>query len=162
MPPILDPNEINSTIFQPILAFQFRFLIDGIPAYMIKSVNGIGFTEGEDPIWHINNYFKIATRRMYKDVVLSLYDPCSPSGAQAVEEWARLQGERVTGRRSYADVYWKDVVMHVVGPVGDIVREWVIKKAFIKDVDYGDYNYETETHTSISLTLGNSGIDLSY
>lgn len=160
--PILDPNEINNTIFQPIFAFQFRFLIDGIPTYMIKSVNGIGFTESEDTIFHINNYFKLASRRMYKDINLSLYDPCSPSGAQAVMEWANLRYERVTGRAAYFDMYAKDVVMNVTGPAGDIVREWVIKKAFIKDAEFGDYNKETETHTTINLILANSGIDLSF
>lgn len=162
MPNILDPNEINNTVFQPILAFQFRFLIDGIPSYMIKAVDGIGFTESEDIVYHINTYYKIAARRMYKDITLSLYDPCSPSGAQMVEEFAKLRYERVSGRANYADGYWKDCTMHVVGPLGDIVREWVIKKAFIKDVSYGTYDYDTETHTTIQLTLGNSGLDLSY
>ena len=162
MPAILDPNEINNTVFQPILAFQFRFLIDGIPTYMIKSVDGIGFTEGEEIVSHINTYYKIATRRMYKDITLSLYDPCSPSGASMVEEWARLRYERVTGRAAYADTYWKDCQMHVLGPIGDIVREWSIKKAFIKDVTYGTYDYDTETKTLINITLGNSGIDLNY
>lgn len=160
--PILDTNEMTNTIFQPIFAFQFRFLIDGIPSYLIKSVNGVGFTEGEDLIYHINTYYALATRRKYKDINLSLYDPCSPSGAQAVSEWTNLRFERVTARAAYFDMYAKDVVMHVTGPTGDIVREWVIKKAFVKDVEFGDYNMETETHTTINLTLGNSGLDLSY
>lgn len=160
--PILDPNEINNTVFQPILAFQFRFLIDGIASYMIKGVNGIGYTDSEDIVYHINTYYKIRSRRMYKDLTLQLYDPCSPSGAQMIEEWGNLSYERVTGRASYADIYWKDCTMHVLGPLGDIVREWVFKKCFIKDVDYGEYNWDTETHNTISLTLGNSGVDLSY
>ena len=160
--PTLDPNEINNTVFQPILAFQFRLLVDGIPSYMIKGIDGIGFTESEDIIYHINTYYKIAARRMYKDLTLSLYDPCSPSGAQAIEEWARLRYERPTGVAAYADVYWKEPVIHILGPEGDIVREWVIKKAFIKDVSYGTYDYDTETHTTIQLVLGNSGMDLSW
>lgn len=160
--PILDPSEINNTVFQPILAFQFRMLIDGVPSYMIKAVDGIGFTESEDIIYHINTYYKIAARRMYNDLTLSLYDPCSPSGAQMITEWDRLRYDRVTGRANYADVYWKEPVIHVLGPTGDIVREWVIKKAFIKSAAFGTYDYDTETHTTIQLTLGNSGIDLSY
>lgn len=159
---LLDPNEINNTIFQPILSFQFRFLVDGIPSYMIKAVNGVGFTESEDVIYHINTYFKIASRRMYKDITLSLYDPCSPSGAAAITEWDRLRYERVTGRAGYADMYWKDTKLQLLGPLGDIVREWVIKKSFIKDVDYGEYNYDTESHTTVTLVLGNSGQDLNY
>lgn len=160
--PFLDPNEINNTVFQPILAFQFRFLIDGVPSYMIKGVNGLGFTESEELVYHISTYYAIAGRRKYKDINLTLYDPCTPSAAQALMEWASLRYERVTARASYADTYWKDVVMHVVGPAGDIVREWVIKKAFIKDIDFGDYDYDTETKTTVSLTLGHSGLDLSF
>lgn len=159
---ILDANEINNTVFQPILSFQFRFLIDGVPSFMIKGVNGLGFTESEELIYHINTYYAIAGRRKYKDINLTLYDPCTPSAAQALMEWGNLRYERVTARGGYADMYWKDVTMHVVGPPGDVVREWVIKKAFIKDLDFGDYDYDTETKTTISLTLGHSGLDLSY
>lgn len=162
MPGILDPNEINNTIFEPILSHRFRMLIDGIPSYMIKAVNGIGYNEGEVIIDHINTYYKVRAKRRYNDLTLALYDPVAPSGAQAVEEWARLGYERVTGRAGYFDMYAKDVVIHILDPLGGITREWVVKKAFIKDAAFGEYDWSTEVFTTINLTLANSGIDLSF
>jgi hypothetical protein len=159
---ILDPNEINNTVFEPILSHRFRMMIDGVATYMIKAVNGIGFQDGEVIIDHINTYFKIRAKRRFNDLVLALYDPCAPSGAQMVSEWASLAHENVTARSGYADMYWKDATIQVIGPPGDIVREWVIKKAFIKEATFGEYDYSTEVYTTINLTLGCSRQDLSY
>ena len=60
-------------------------------------------------------------------MTLNLYDPVTPSGAQAVMEWARLAHESVTGRDGYSDFYKKELTLNQLGPVGDIVGEWIIK-----------------------------------
>jgi hypothetical protein len=74
-----------------------------------------------------------------------LFDPITPSGAQSVMEWVRLHHESVTGRDGYSDFYKKDVTINVLGPVGDIVSEWVIKGAFItKAAKFGDYSWDDE------------------
>ena len=62
---------------------------------------------------------------------LHLFDPITPSGAQAVMEWVRLHHESVTGRDGYSDFYKKDLTFNVLGPVGDVVSEWIIKGALI-------------------------------
>jgi hypothetical protein len=91
----------------------------------------------------------------WNDLNLTLFDPITPSGAQAVMEWVRLHHESVTGRDGYSDFYKKDLTIDVLGPVGDIVSEWVIKGAFIKGGNFGEYNWDTEnTAINLSLTLG--------
>jgi hypothetical protein len=86
---------------------------------------------------------------------LTLFDPITPSGAQAVMEWVRLHHESVTGRDGYSDFYKKDVVIDVLGPVGDIVSEWVIKGAFIKTANFGDLNFDNDSAAqNITMTLG--------
>ena len=66
-----------------------------------------------------------------QDMDMTLYDPITPSGAQAVMEWARLSYESVTGRAGYSDFYKKrPSTLDVLGPVGDIVSQWVIQGAF--------------------------------
>ena len=85
---------------------------------------------------------------------MKLYDPITPSGAQAVMEWVRLHHESVTGRDGYSDFYKKDVTVNVLGPVGDVVSEWILKGAFIKDATFDGYNWDTDAQAqSISLTL---------
>lgn len=129
--------------------------IDGFPSYMIKSISGLGFDQGEIKLNHINIYRKIKGKMSWNDVTVTLFDPITPSGAQAVMEWTRLHHESVTGRDGYSDFYKKDVVIDILGPVGDIVSEWVLKGAFIKTADMGEYNWDTEAEAqNLTLTLG--------
>jgi len=86
-------------------------------------------------------------------MILELYDPITPSGAQAVMEWVRLGHESVTGRNGYSDFYKKDLTLNTLGPVGDIVGEWIIKGAYVKTASFGDYEWSNDTYVSISLTV---------
>lgn len=152
---ILDPNEIFFTSFEPKVKNRFILYLDGIPAYLIKAVNGIGFDQGEIKLNHINVYRKVKGKLTWNDITLNLYDPITPSGAQAVMEWVRLHHESVTGRNGYSDFYKKDLTVCVLGPLGDIVGEWIVKGGFIKSANFGDYNWDTEAEAqNIEMTIG--------
>jgi len=152
---ILSSNEIFFTAFEPKVQNRFIMYVDGIPAYIIKGVSGLGFEQGEIILNHINTYRKVKGKLRWNDISLTLFDPITPSGAQAVMEWVRLHHESVTGRDGYSDFYKKDVVIDIVGPVGDIVSEWVIKGAFIKNANFGDLNFDNDsTAQNITMTLG--------
>lgn len=150
---ILDPNEIMSTAFEPILAHRFLLYVDGIPSYIIHKITSPGFTDSEVKIDHINTYFKVRGKREWKDMTMELYSPVAPSGQQAYMEWARLQYESVTGRAGYSDFYKKDLTLDILGPVGDIVGEWIIKGAWISDTDGGEYDYASDAYINIALTI---------
>ena len=152
---ILSSNEIFFTAFEPKVQNRFIMYVDGIPAYIIKGVSGLGFEQGEIILNHINTYRKVKGKLRWNDLNLTLFDPITPSGAQAVMEWVRLHHESVRGRAGYSDFYKKDVVIDVLGPVGDIVSEWVIKGAFIKNADFGDLNFDNDSAAqNITMTLG--------
>ena len=152
---ILDPNEIFFTAFEPKQKNRFILYVEGIPAYLIKGVSGMGFSQEEIVLNHINVYRKIKGKLKWNDLTLTLFDPITPSGAQATMEWVRLHHESVTGRDGYSDMYKKDLTINVLGPVGDIVSEWVVKGAFIKSADFGEYNWDTEAEAqNISMVLG--------
>ena len=151
--PVLDPSEIMFTAFEPKVANRFIMYIDGIPSYMVKSAASPSFTDGVIKLDHINTYRKIRGKREWQNMTLSLYDPITPSGAQAVMEWARLGYESVTGRAGYSDFYKKDVTLNSLGPVGDIVGEWIIKGAFVVSSNFGQYNWSTEDAINVELQL---------
>jgi hypothetical protein len=152
---ILDPNQIFFTAFEPKLKNRFILYVDGIPAYIIKGVSGMGFSQEEIVLNHINVYRKIKGKLKWNDLTFTLFDPITPSGAQAVMEWVRLHHESVTGRDGYSDMYKKDLTLNVLGPVGDIISEWVVKGAFIKSADFGEFNWDTEAEAqNISMVLG--------
>ena len=152
--PVLDPNEIMFTAFEPKVSNRFIMYIDGIPSYMVKSAASPSFTDNVIKLDHINTYRKIRGKREWQNMTLGLYDPVTPSGAQAVMEWARLGYESVTGRAGYSDFYKKDVTLNLLGPVGDIVGEWIIKGAFVVSSNFGAYNWSTDEAINVELVLG--------
>ena len=149
---ILDANEIFFTAFEPKQANRFILYMDGIPSYLIKGVNAVTVSQGEVVLNHINVYRKVKGKTTWGDIQMTLFDPITPSGAQSVMEWVRLHHESVTGRDGYSDFYKKDLVIDVLGPVGDIVGEWIIKGAFIKEANFGDYSWDTE-NTAVNITM---------
>ena len=151
---ILDTNELFFTAFEPKQQNRFLMSVDGIESYIVKGVGAISLTQGEVTLNHINVYRKVKGKTTWGNVQLTLHDPISPSGTQQVMEWVRLHHESVTGRDGYSDYYKKDVTLSVLGPVGDIVSEWILKGCFIVDANFGDYSWDTEnTAQSITMTL---------
>ncbi len=77
--PVLDPNEIMFTAFEPTVSNRFIMYIDGIPSYMIKKADAPGVTLNEIKLDHINVYRKIKGKAEWRDMTLSLYNPISPT-----------------------------------------------------------------------------------
>ena len=152
---ILDPNEIFFTAFEPKQKNRFIMYIDGFPSYMVKGVGAVSLTQGSVALNHINVQRYVKGKTVWNTVQFTLFDPITPSGAQAVMEWVRLHHESVTGRDGYSDFYKKDLTIDVLGPVGDVVSEWIIKGAFIKDASFADMNWDTDNEAqNIDLTIG--------
>ena len=142
---VLDPNEIFFTAFEPKQKNRFIMYMDGIPAYIIKGVSAVTLTQDEVVLNHINVLRKVKGKSKWSNITLTLFDPITPSGAQAVMEWVRLHHESVTGRNGYSDFYKKDLTFNVLGPVGDIVSEWIVKGALIVNANFGDYSYDDDS-----------------
>lgn len=150
---VLDPNEIFFTAFEPKVQNRFIMYIDGIPSYLIKKAASPSVSFTDVKLDHINVYRKLKGKAEWADMSLNLYDPITPSGAQAVMEWVRLGHESVTGRNGYSDFYKKDLTLNTLGPVGDIVGEWIIKGAYVKSVNFGEYDWSNDQYISIDLTV---------
>ena len=160
---VLSPNEAFFTAFEPIVANRFIMYVDGIPSYTIKGVSAVTLDMGEIVLNHINVYRKIKGKAKWGDLTLTLFDPITPSGAQAAMEWVRLHHESVTGRDGYSDFYKKDVTINMLGPVDDIVREWIVKGAFIKSANFGEFSWDTEAQANnIQLVVAMDYLILNY
>ncbi len=150
---VLDPNEIFFTAFEPMVQNRFIMYIDGVPSYLIKKVTAPGFEAGEIILDHINIYRKTKGKVRWDDMAIELYSPIAPSGAQIVMEWARLAHESVTGRDGYSDFYKKDLTFNILGPVGDVVGEWIVKGAFVKSAKFGEFSWADDAYISINMNI---------
>ena len=151
---VLDPNEIFFTAFEPKQANRFILYMDGIPSFMIKGMSAVTLAQGVVTLNHINVERKVKGKSTWQNMTMTLFDPITPSGAQAVMEWVRLHHESVTGRDGYSDFYKKDLTIDVLGPVGDIVSELILKGAFVVNTNFGEYNWDTvDTAVNLSVEL---------
>lgn len=162
MPELLDPQEIMFTSFEPKVANRFIMYVDGIPAYLINAASTPQPSFGEITLDHINVKRKLKGKAVWADVTISLYDPIVPSAAQAVMEWIRLSHEAVTGRDGYSDFYKKDLTFNALGPVGDKVGQWTLKGAWIKDANFGSYDWATEDAIKVEVVLAYDFAILDY
>ena len=154
MPDLIDPSEIMFTPFEPKTQNRYIMYVEGIPAYIIKTVNRPKITFDEIKLDHINSKRFVKGKGEWQALECKLYDPIVPSGAQSVMEWVRLSHESVTGRDGYSDFYKKDITINVLGPVGDKVEEWTLKGAWIKDADFGSLDWSQTTEVAeITLSL---------
>ena len=150
---ILDSTQMMFTAFEPKLQNRFLMDIDGIPAYLIKKVSRPSISFGEVVLDHINVKRKLKGKANWDNITCDLYDPVTPSGAQAVMEWVRLSHESVTGRDGYSDFYKKEVRIQTLGPVGDVVEEWILKGAYVQNANFGDMDWTSDTPANISITI---------
>lgn len=153
MATIIPDSDIFFTAFEPKVQNRFIMYMDGVPSYIIKKINRPQIEFGDVVLDHINVEQKLKGKGRWGDVMLTLYDPIIPSGAQAVMEWVRLAHESITGRDGYADFYKKDLQFEVLGPQGDIVEEWVLKGSYIKSVQFGEMDWAVDTQVEIQVTL---------
>ena len=152
---LVSEQELFFTAFEPKTVNRYVMYVEGVPAYLIKKAERPKLQQEKKKLDHINLQRYVKGKTIWGAMKLELYDPIVPSGAQAVMEWVRLSHESNTGRDGYADFYKKDLTIDVLGPVGDIVSEWVIKGAFIKGGNFGEYNWDTDAQAvNLSLTIG--------
>ena len=153
MAELLEPQDIMFTPFEPKLKNRFIMQIDGINAYLIKSMNRPSLESDEVVLEHMNVTRYVKGKGRWQTLKCTLYDPIVPSAAQQVMEWVRLHHESVTGRDGYSDFYKKDVTFNLLGPVGDVVEEWELKGAYIQSANFGDLAFTDSDPVEITLTL---------
>jgi hypothetical protein len=142
---VLQSSEIFFTAFEPKQKNRFFMSVEGMQSYQIKAVGAVNLAQEAIPLNHINVQRFVKGKTTWGPISMTLFDPITPSGAQAVMEWVRLHHESVTGRDGYSDFYKKDLTFNVLGPVGDIVSEWIIKGAMITSANFGDYSWDDDS-----------------
>ena len=153
MAELLTPQEVFFTAFEPKVQNRYVMYLEGIPAYLIKTMQRPTLQFGEIVLDHINVKRKLKGKADWQPITITLYDPIVPSGAQAVMEWVRLHKESVTGRDGYSDFYKKDITINMLGPVGDKVEEWTLKGAFITSAAFNDLDWSVSDPAEITLSL---------
>jgi hypothetical protein len=148
-------NEMFDTAFswEPKRQHQFIMEVNGIPSYLIKTAAKPSMTNGEVALDMINVKRYVKGKSEWNAIEVTLYDAIVPSGAQAVMEWVRLHHESATGRDGYSSFYKKEVRLHQLSPLGEVIEEWILKGAFITESNFGTFDWTSDAVQEISMTL---------
>jgi hypothetical protein len=137
--------------------YQNRFIMsigaDLIPAFLIKASAKPSADNGEITLDHINVQRYMKGKTVWQPIQITVYDAIIPSAAQKAMEWFRLHHESATGRDGYSSMYKQDVTLQQLSGLGEIIEEWTLKGAFLKDVNFGSLNWETAEAVEIEATL---------
>ena len=77
---LLDPNDIFFTPFEPKLKNRFIMEIDGIPAFLVKTMARPSVQFETITLDHINVKRYVKGKATSQPISISLYDPIVPSG----------------------------------------------------------------------------------
>jgi hypothetical protein len=155
--PDISQNDLFQSAFswEPKYANRFIMQLAGtnIPAYLVKAAARPTITNGEIVLDHINIDRKVKGKSRWSDVSISIYDPITSEGAQAVMEWVRFHHESLTGRDGYSTDYKRDLEFYALSALGEKIENWTLKGAFISDANFGNMDWGTEEAMMIELTL---------
>ena len=148
-------NEMFDAAFawEPKRQNQFIMDVNGIPSYLVKTSDKPSIKNGEIALDHINIKRYVKGKSEWDPISITLYDPIVPSGAQIVMDWVRDHHESATGRDGYSSFYKKEVRLHQLSPLGEVVEEWVLKGAFITDAKFGTYDWGADEIQTIDVSL---------
>ena len=159
----IDVTTMLPNKFEPLQKRRFLLAIEGIDSYLVKTAARPTWTTQEIPINWINSTRYVAGKTRFEPMAVTLHDPISPSGAQQVMEWIRLNFESVSGRGGYADFYKRDIALKMLDPVGNVVQLWDIRGAWIVSAEFGTVETDSDTDLAeISLSIRYDNAVLSY
>lgn len=142
------------TPFEPKVAFRYTLTIDGIPGFICKSSGMPNLDNSEIVIDYINTDFKVKGKSRWQDITVTLYDPVTPSGAQAVHDWIKIHHNSESGQDGFAfDEYKKDITLEALDPHAAPVETWTLYGAFIGASNWGDMDWATDEAKTIELTM---------
>ena len=134
--------------------FLLRFPSDlGIQEWTVESTKRPSITQNPVEIPFLNTSTWVAGRYTWDDLNVTFRDMIGPSTMQAIMEWVRLISESVTGRQGYSAGYKRDLELEMLDPTGVAVEKWIIKNAWLTNVDNGDLTHSDDALATISCTI---------
>lgn len=96
----------------------------------------------EIPMFNTSNW--VEGRYTWSTLTIDFFDYIHPSTSQKITNWLRLHSESITGRQGYAAGYKKDLELEAADPTGVAIEKWLIKEAYVTNIDYGTHDYSDD------------------
>jgi len=138
-------------------------LVDAIPSFLITKVTKPGFSIGESEHQYLNHTFYYPGRVTWNDVSFTIVDviDSESNGAQAVMKMLEASGYKIPTDEGVISTVSKarsvsalgTITIHQIDSEGNIVEDWVLKNAWIKEATFGELDYSSEEMQNVEITV---------
>lgn len=143
---------------------QYRWImrVASIPAYVLKKADKPSFTVTETEHKYLNHTYYYPGRVQWNTVNLTLADPIQPdiaatiAGIIAASGYKPAQNENdtstVSKQRAVAAL-GNQIEIQQIDSEGNAVETWKLVNPWIKDVKFGELDYEGDDMTDVTLEI---------
>ena len=142
---------------------QFRWVLrnDNIPVFTLKQVSKPSFTVQESTHKYINHTYYYPGRVEWNTVSMTLADAVDPDMAATMADIIKKGGytpalnanDLTTMSKSKATGALGRVEIQQIDSDGNPLETWVLWNAWIKDVKFGDLDYDGDDLTDVEIEL---------
>ena len=133
-----------------------------IPAYILKKVSKPSFTVSETPHKYLNHTFWYPGRVEWNTVAMTHADPVEPDAAALVVAAIEASGyspltqhttKPATMSKKKSVAALGELKIQQIDAEGEVIEEWTLVNAWIKDVKTGELDYESDDLVNVELEL---------
>ena len=149
----------------PKRAYRWLVYITGFgqdtATWHAKKVTKPSFTITETAHTFLNHKFYYPGRVEWNTITVTLVDPVNPDATANTAAIIAASGYAVPGDKNITQTMGKSIATEALGTVeihqlnvdGKAVETWRLRNAWIKDVKFGDLDYEADDLTMIDLEI---------
>lgn len=156
-------TEVVAETKDPKRAFRFTLELTGFGAdskiWFVKKVGKPSFTISETPHKYLNHTFYYPGKVEWNTITATLVDPVGPDVSATLSDLVQLSGYRPPGTPDETSTMSKgksvgnlqDVIITQIDADGGMIEKWTLKNAWIKDLKFGDLDYDGDDMTMVDI-----------
>ena len=144
--------------------YRFLMSIEGLGGaanqWIIKKADKPRATVGEAQHQYLNHTFYYPGRVTWEPLAVTLVDPVSPNAAGLLAQMLKnhgydkpTQGDTTSVSKEKSVGATGTILIQQIDADGIVKEEWSLNNAFIKDINWGTLDYESDDLTNLELTI---------
>lgn len=157
---------------EPKRKYRFLLSFNGIPQWIVKTTGKPNFSVTESEHSFINYKFYYPGRLEWEEISMTLVDPVDPDASKTMLDLIELSGYVAPhnflndplgrGQASNVVTFSKKqatsavggrVYIHTIDENGSPIETWSLYNPWIKSVNFGDLDYESDDLVNVELTM---------
>lgn len=152
----------DATQKDPKRAYRWVMRVSSIPVYVLKKVSKPSFTVTETPHKYLNHTYYYPGRVEWNTVTCTIADPVDPDMAATIAGIIQASGYQpaqnendlaTMSKKRAVGALGNQLEIQQIDADGNPVETWKLVNPWIKDVKFGDLDYEGDDMTDVELEI---------